>query len=595
MLLTLAIIIISAITLISGRLRADIVGLLVMVALGVSGLTSPSETVAGFSSSAVVTILSISIIAEGLSQTGVAYRIGQLMKRVAGSSERRLVVVLTLTGAIMSLFMNNVAALGVLMPAAIALSRQTRVAPSRLMMPLSFGIIVGGMATLFTTSNIITSSVLRTAGFEPFGMLDFLPIGGPLIILVMLYMLFIGRRMLPERFPASMMSQLQQVRSQLIKTYGISQRLSAIEVLPGSPFVNLSIRDCMLRARFGFNVVGIQRDDVILAGPAPQDELKAGDILIGQGNIDGQPLFDFGLRTVYLPAYAETVSDDETSISEVVIPPHSGLEGVSLRESNFREKYKLNVLSIWRSGKPIYENLSILPLHIGDGLLVQGTLSQMRLLYRERDIVLLEEDPDAIHRPRQARAAGIIGLITLVIAVIGWLPVSIATLAGAAAMVLTGCLAMDEAYDAIDWKAIFLIVGLWPLSTAITNTGLADTIVQDFLIITSNAGPIIIVGAMLLLTMLLTNIMAGQSAAPIILAPIGITVAKASGIDPRAVLMAIALGCSMAFPTPIGHPVNIMVMSAGGYSFRDYLRIGGPLAIILFPIILLGLHFFWGV
>ncbi|MEJ5224168.1 MAG: SLC13 family permease [Anaerolineales bacterium] len=595
MTLTLIITLLATLLLITGRMRADLVGLLVMVVLAVTGLVAPADAFAGFSSSATITILSISVIAEGLNQTGIAFRLAQWMKRLAGSSESRLVLALTLTGAALSLFMNNLAALGVLMPAAIALSRQTQAPPSRLMMPLAFGIIAGGMATLFTTSNIIASGVLRDAGFAPFTVLDFIPVGLPVVLVTALYMLFVGRRILPQNFPASMAAHTKQVRDMLLKTYGISRRLAALEVLPGSPFANQSIGESMLRTRFGISVIGIWRNGEILTGIGPQDVLTAGDVLIVQGSLDQLPLFDYGLRAASLPQQTDVVSDAETTISEIVIPPHSKLEGTSLRESNFREKYNLNVLALWRNGKPVFDNLSDQPLHVGDGLLVQGTLAHIRMLNRESDILLLEEDPDAIHRPRMAWRAAAIGLGTLFIAIGGWVPVSVAALTGAVLMVLTHCLSMDEAYAAIDWKSIFLIAGLWPLSTAITNSGLAKVIVQDFLTLTANTSPLVVIGVMLALTTLLTNIMAGQAAAPIILAPIGLTIAQTAHIDPRAMLMTIALGCSMAFPTPIGHPVNIMVMSAGGYTFRDYVRVGGPLTLILFPLILLGLHIFWGV
>jgi di/tricarboxylate transporter len=287
-------------------------------------------------------------------------------------------------------------------------------------------------------------------------------------------------------------------------------------------------------------------------------------------------------------------TNGDAALTELVLPPHSKLIGKTLREIHFREKFNLTVLALWRAGKPVHMGFANLPLQVGDGLLVQGAAANLHLLYHERDFIILEEDPEAILYPRKARLATAICLVTLVVAIAGWLPIALVSIAGAVALILTGCLSMDEAYQSIDWRAIFLIAGMWPLSTAIQSSGLSHTIVSGLLSLSNNASPLILVTLLLLVTMILTNIMAGQAAAPIVLAPIGLAIAKATGTDPRMMLMAIALGCSLAFPTPIGHPVNVLVMGSGGYTFRDFFRVGWLLTLLLIPAILLGLHFFWG-
>ena len=231
---------------------------------------------------------------------------------------------------------------------------------------------------------------------------------------------------------------------------------------------------------------------------------------------------------------------------------------------------------------------------MGDGLLVQGTVARLRLLHQERDFIILDEDPEAIAQPRRAAPAILIGLAALALAITGWLPVALVSLAGAVAMLLTGCLSLDHVYASIDWKSIFLIAGMWPLSTAIQNSGLSNALVKGLLGMAGHAGLILLVVLLLLLSMLLTNIMAGQAAAPIILAPIGLSLASATGADPRMLLMAIALGCSLGFLTPLGHPVNVIAMSSGNYRFKDFLRVGWPLTLLVFLGILVGLHFFWG-
>jgi di/tricarboxylate transporter len=322
--------------------------------------------------------------------------------------------------------------------------------------------------------------------------------------------------------------------------------------------------------------------------------IREGDIIFAQGEPNQETLRAYGLRLEEKKPLTIQANGSPDAVAEAVLAPHSQLAGKTLREIHFREKWNLTVLALWRAGKPIHIGFASMPLQVGDGLLIQGTVNKLRILRQERDFIILEEDADAIARPHKAAWATLIGLATLVIAITGWLPISLVSLAGAIAMILAGCLAMDEAYHAIDWKSIFLIAGLWPLGTAIQSSGLSDTLVNGLLHAAEHVSPLVLVGLLLVTTIVLANIMTGQAAAPIILAPIGLTIATATGSDPRMFLMAVALACSLVFSSPIGHPVNIIAMGSGGYTFRDFLRVGSLLTLLLFPAILLGLHFFWG-
>ena len=580
--------------LIGNWLRPDLVALLVLVTLGVSGLVSPEAALAGLSGSAVVTILGISIIAEGLRQTGVAYRLGQQMKRLAGGGEIRLIVVIMLAGATLSLFMNNIAAMAVLLPATLGLARQTRSSPARLMMPLAFGVIAGGMATLFTTSNIIASSTLREAGLKPFGVLDFLPVGLPLVVMAVLYMVLIGRRLLPKQEKDMETGRTTRNREDILEAYRISESLWAVTVLPGSDMAGLTLLQGEWRTKVRLNVLAIARGRKYIPAPASSTILHEQDLVITQGEPDRKALDALGLRLEPEQPSRFESSGQEDCVAEIVLAPHSSLEGKSLRDLHLREKTGLTVLALWRSGKPIHIGFASLPLRVGDGLLVQGTVARLRLLHQERDFIILDEDPEAIVQPRRAALAVLIGLAALAVAITGWLPIALVSLAGALAMVLTGCLGLDQAYGSIDWKSIFLIAGMWPLSTAIQDSGLSNALVKGLLGMAGHAGLVVLVVLLLLATMVLTNILAGQAAAPIILAPIGLSLARATGADPRMLLMAIALGCSLAFLTPLGHPVNVIAMSSGNYTFKDFLRVGWLLTALAFLGILLGLHFFWG-
>ena len=592
-LLLLLIISSVSILMIATRLRPDLLALLTLVALGLTRLVTPEEDLAGFSGTAVITILAIFIISEGLRQTGVTMVLGRFMMRLSGGGEVQSILVTMLTAATLSLFMNNIAAAGVLLPAVISLSRQSRVSPSRLLMPMAFGTVLGGMATLLTTANIIVSGSLRERGLAPFGLLDFLPVGVPVVLAGTAYMVLAGRRLLPERYPPGQEARAVRLRAELESLYGIKTSLCELKVNPGSGMAGLSLQEGRWASRLGLHVVGLARQGRLQVAPSPEVTVHEGDVVLAQGQPSVELLNQNGLQLLTEPAIPMAVTNEETVLGEVVLSPHAGIFGKSLSQLRFRERFGLNVLALWRQGSPIRSNLSELPLRAGDTLLVQGTASKLSLLREGRDFLLLEEDPDAVMRPGKAYLAAGIGLVTLGIAALGWMPVAVTTLAGASLMLVTGCLTMDEGYRAVDWKSMFLIAGMWPLGTAISTTGLATLVANRLVSFASGSGPLVIAGLMLLGATILNQIIAGQAAVPIMLAPIGLAIAQASGVDPRGMAMAVALGCSLAFPTPLGHPVNTLVMGSGGYSYRDYLRVGGPLTLLTAGVVLIGLHLFW--
>jgi di/tricarboxylate transporter len=589
----LAVVLIAAILLIATRIRADLVALLTLVALALSGVVSPAQAFAGFGSTAVITILAIFIISEAMHQTGLTLMLGQRLLRFSGGGEKRAILFTALAGALLSLFMNNLAAAGVLLPAVISLSRHTRTAPSRLLMPLAFGTILGGMATLLTTANIVVSGTLRESGLEPFNLLSFLPIGIPIVVAGTAYLTLAGRRLLPERYPAGQSARAVRLRAELEALYGIERTLCEVRVQPGSALAGMSLRQGEWAARLGLTVVGLARDGHMMVSPSPDEIIQEGDVVLAQGMPQENVLTDYGLRLQAQPEMAHHIANGVAVLGEIVLSPRTSTAGKTLRELHFRETYGLNVLALWRRNKPVVEGISEMPLEPGDALLVQGSAARFSLLRDQRDFLLLEEDPDAILRPRKARLAAVITLVTLVMAAMGWLPVSVATLAGAALLMLTRCVSMDDGYRAIEWKAIFLIAGMWPLGTALVSTGLAD-IAADALLRVTHGMPALALAAILLLTAgLLSQVIGGQVAVPILLAPVAVAIGHGTGADPRGLAMAVALGSSLGFLTPVGHPVNTLVMGPGGYTSRDFLRVGGLLLVILVPIILAGLHLFW--
>jgi di/tricarboxylate transporter len=582
----------TAVGLVSDRLRPDLIAMTVMIVLGFSGIITPLETFAGFSGSAVITLIGISIISEALHQTGVTHWLGQFMYRAGGTSEPRLILLTMLVAAGLSLFMNNIAAVGVLLPAVMTLSRQTRTSPARLLIPLAFGTSLGGMATLLTTSNIILSGALRDAGQKPFGLLDFFPIGAPLVLIGIVYMETIGRRLLPIGNPESK-EEPALLRSKLANLYQLQKSIYELKILPGCPMAGHTISDGGWYRHLGINIVGFTHRNHTHFAPPPEQIIRTGDILLVQGDLDINRLPSLYLGLVRKTKDPLSITSETTILAEVIIAPRGSLIGQTLRQVRFRENYSLNVIGIWRGSKPILSRLADLPLRFGDALLVQGPADKIRLLNKNDDMVLLEEDPDAVYKPSKNRLALMITLLTLGIASFGSLPTAIVVMGGAVLLLLTRCLDMNDAYRGIEWKTIFLIAGMWPLSTAIRSTGLADGVVHTLFNLFGNISPIAAAAVLLFLALVLTQFLSGQVAA-LVLAPLAIAAATWVGADPRGLAMAVALGCSLSFPTPIGHPVNIMVMSPGGYVFRDFLRIGGPLTVLVFIAILFGLHFWWG-
>jgi di/tricarboxylate transporter len=407
------------------------------------------------------------------------------------------------------------------------------------------------------------------------------------------YLVLAGRRLLPSRYPAGLSARAAVLRAELAGLYGLEKSLVEVVVQPGSPMAGLNLWQGEWARRFGLSVVALARNGHVVVAPTREETVLAGDVLLAQGHPDPDALAASGLQRRSEPDIPLELTDAAHTLGEVVLSPHARMAGKSLADLQFREKYGLNVLAFWRQGRPIRTGIARLPLQPGDALLLQGAADRFRYLREERDFILLEEDPDAVLRPRKRWLAAVIALLTLVIAALGLVPIAVITMTGAVAMLVTGCLSMDDAYRAVEWKAVFLIAGMWPLGTAITTSGLAGRMAEALTSVSSTVGPLGLAALLMVAMTVLNQIIAGQAAVPILMAPVGLAVAQAAGADPRGMAMAVALGASLAFLTPVGHPVNTLVMGSGGYAYRDYLRVGGPLTLLTFLVILVGLRLFW--
>jgi len=596
LILTFVILAVAVTLFLSDRLRPDLVALLTALALGVTGILTPQEAFSGFSRSAVIAILAIFILAEGLQRTGITEQVGDLLLRVAGSQERRLVAVVMGAGAFLSLFMNNIAAASVLLPAVSGAAHRARVNPSRLLMPLAFATILGGMATLLTTTNIVVSTLLRDQGFAGYGLFDFAPLGLPIVAVGVAYMAVWGRRLLPAQPPAERLLAAGPADDDLVEVYHLGERLFRARIPAGSRLIGKPLAQSTLREDWGLTVVAIERNGHARLSPAPDAVFHQDDIVLFEGNLE-----DFRRRDVepyleILPARDWREQDLESGsivIAEAVLSPRSRLIGQTVRGAHFREKFGMAVLAIWRAGRQRRTGLADLPLEFGDALLLQGPRERLRVLRDEPDLIVLTNGKEKANVvPDKARLAVLIFGVTLLLVAIKPPAVGEMMLAGALGLILVGVLSMDQAYQAVDWKTVFLVAGMLPMGLAMTKTGAAALLAHGLVSLVGPAGPLALLAGLFILAVLLTQAINGAAVAAVV-APIAIEAAQRMGADPRALAMGVALATSMAFLTPLGHPVNVLVMSPGGYRFHDYLRVGSLLTLLLFGAVMLLLPVFW--
>ena len=585
--LTLLFLGIAVLLLLSNALRADIVALILMLALGLSGILTPQEAFSGFSRSAVIVMLSAFVLAEGLRRSGLTERVGAFIIKLFGKGEQGLIFGVMTASAILSLFMNNIAAASLLFPALSGVARRSKVSPSKLLMPLAFGTILGGMATLLTTTNIIVSGLLHDENLQGFALTDFAPIGLPLVFAGILFMVFWGRKLLPDQSPAQRHEESEE-SDDLLDTYHLSERLVRAEVQKNGKLDGVTLEKSGLRERFHLNVIAIQHGRSTMPIEA-KTILKGKDVLLIMARPeDSVPELLMDMLIV-LPSgkwQQDFISIPNMKLIEAAIAPRSHFASQTLQEIRFEQKFGANVLAVWRHGRSIRTRLADLPLEFGDGLLLQGTEKSLSLLRTEPSLILLAESAPSTRLTLRGWATTLIMAATLVLAVIFPDRIAEIMLSGAISMVLIRTMSMDQAYRAIDWRSLFLVAGMLPVGIALNKTGASTMFANVILSSMGGVGSLVLLAGFVLLTVLLTQVINGAAAVTVV-APIAIITSQQIGMEPRSVAMAIALASSMAFMSPLGHSVNVLVMGAGGYTFRDYARVGIPLTILLVIILLI--------
>ena len=581
----------------SDRLRMDIVAILVLLALMMSGLLAPKEALAGFGDPLVVLIAGLFVIGEGLFRTGVAFAIGNWLLGVAGNSETRLLVLLMLVVAGLSAFMSNTGAVAVFIPVALNLSTKANVPANRLLMPMAFAGSLGGMLTLIgTPPNLVVSNLLSREGMTPFNFFSFTPVGLLILVVTIIFIVLIGRFLLPKDGGPKGNAQDRLSLEDLISAYGVKDQLFRLCVESDSPLVGQTLGQVQLRTRFDVIVIGLERQSrgkPVVMPALIQTEYSAGDIIYLAGT--EQRVAELlrtlaGMRRLTFEAQQKQIVAQELGLAEVLLTPRSRLVGQTIKNAHFRERYGLSVLGILRMGQPMRGDFLATRLDFGDSLLVGGGWRHIDLLQAEQtDFSVLtiprEMDEVAPYRERApwalAIVAGMLGLMTFDI-----LPSVTAVLLAGLAMVLARCVTMEEAYKSINWQSIILIAGMLPMATALNKTGALELIVTGLVESLGTLGPIALMAGLFVLTSVFSQFISNTATA-VLVAPIALGAATSMELSPYPFLMAVALAASTAFSTPMASPVNTLVLGPGGYRFNDFVKMGVPLQLLAMALTLL--------
>lgn len=560
------------------RIRVDLVALLVLLALLLTGLLTTEEAFSGFSNPAVITVWAIYIISASLNYTGIADILGQFVGRIAGRSEKRLIFVLMLVVGVMSAFMNNIGAAAVMLPVAINLGKKMEIAPSKLLIPLAFGSLLGGTTTLIgTPPNLLVSTALSDAGLEPFKLFDYAPMGILIMISSIIYMVTIGRHLLPSYKTAT-----HTHTRELVREYHLRDYLAELYVLPDSPLIGKTLTETRLGETADILIIGISRNGRRRMGDLQNRRIQEGDTLIVEGvsqEIVG--LQDqIGVTLSSRPFSESTLRSSEVAVAEVVISQLADFVGQTLKFLDFRSRFDLNVLAIWREEAPIIGHLADVQLRLGDTLLVQGRRERLEALRDNNAFLLLRPLQAPPPRRHKAPLNLIIFISMIALVTTGTLHISTAAVLGAAIAVLTGCLTMDEAYKSIEWKSVFLIAGMLPMGIAMQKTGTAQYMADQMINLVGGLGLCGILMGIFVLTTVLTAFMSNAAAA-VLVAPIAIQIALNLQVNPHAFAMGVAIAASSAFLTPVGHQACILVYGPGGYRFLDFTKVGLPLTLLI--------------
>jgi di/tricarboxylate transporter len=553
---------------------SDVVALGMVLLLIITGLLKPAEAFAGFGSDTVIMILGLLIMTSALVKTGVVDLVGRTILRYAGTHVTTLLAVTMLGCAFLSAFISNTAAAAFFLPIVLGIAAKAKVSPSRLLMPVAFASILTSSVTLISTStNLVVNGLMTNQGLAPMGIFELAPVGIPIAVVGLAYMFFIGRFLVSERAPAE----------GLLEHFGVRSYVTEVLVLPDSPMVGKNIAESNLGRDTDLSIIRVLREPDNYLWPRHDLTLQAGDVLLVEGDrpdvLKVKDIAGIEIRPDVELSDPDLATED-ASLVEALVVPGSRLVGRTLRGAQLREHYGVQVLGLNRHGQNILAKLSRVPLRVGDVLLIQGRTTGLGRLADDGQISVLHGVEETTgKRPRAWRSIAIF-VAALALAATNLVPLPVAVLAGAFVVFVTRCVAPADAYREIDWRVVILIACMLALGKAMSQTGAAAYLAG--LVANIGLSPLWLLGGFFLLTVALTQPMSNQAAAAVIV-PVAIETAVRLGLNPRAFAMAIAVAASCSYLTPL-EPACLLIYGPGRYRFMDFVRVGGPLVIVLFAI-----------
>ncbi|MFO7941925.1 MAG: SLC13 family permease [Bacillota bacterium] len=582
MLLVSGILLLILIAFITEWVRYDLVAVFALFTLAILGLIPEDEIFSGFSNPAVITVAALTMISEALQRTGAVHPLSVWLGKTATS-----IPVLATLGAlsvgVMSGFMNNIAAITLVFPVVMGVCRKNDWPPSKVLIPVAFGSLLGGVTSLMgTPPNLLASSMLREWGQEPMAFFELTPLALPVLAVAGIYFGLVAHRLLPDN----------RLRTDLTQDFGVTQFLVEAIVPAEGPLAHSLVGDTDLQRDYDATVLGIVHEGHHLTNPTVNNILRPGDVV--QIEVPRENLIPLRQATGLEFASPKTIDDilprDLAEMTDVVVMARSPLVGRTLREVNFRSRYRLHVLAIAHKGQSMTGRLADVRLEGGDMLLLLGIPEAVDQVAEDLNLLLLDREPVVEGRGRVIQVLGLFAAMVIVTAT-GVLPISLAAVGTVALMVLFGCPRLQRVYRAVPWSVIVLLGSMAGVAVAVEGSGLTHVAVMG---ITRLVGqnPIAILAALFSISCVTASLMT-PPATILIVGPLVLGIAGELGVDPRPLLMMVTLGVSCAFLTPFGHQSNVLVYSAGGYRFADYLRVGLPLCILVMLVALVMVPLLW--
>lgn len=596
MLFVFGLLAVASVAMASNRIRFDIIALGVVIALGVSGILTVQEAVAGFGNTVVILVAGLLVVGEMLDRTGIARKVGDLIAKKGGKSEARLLVVIMLAACILGGFMSSTAIVAIFIPIVVRIAAETGVSKSKLLIPMSYAALISGMLTLIATpTNLVVHGELQQAGFDGFNFFSFTPLGLAIMVTAVAYFALFARKLLPEVKSTSANTRTKRSTVEMFLAYNQQDKVSGYRLTEGSDFIGKTIQETHLPSTYGVRIISIirerKRNEFSIFFGDKSIQLREGDVL----NIQGKPeahealVAVSGIEANELSNRMREQVRWELGTSSVLIHPESSLINKTIEEIGFQNEYGLQVLGIRRGKEPL-QDFNKVKLKSSDSLFVVGNWTDIKQLAKHNhDFIVLEEPSDKDDFSPTFRKAPIaLGILAMLVAVsvLELIPLTITVICAALAAVFSRCMTMEDAYRSIHWNSIVLIAGLLPMADALEKTGGTDLIV-DALMGALGAAPHSVMFTALFFITALIGLFLSNTASAVLLAPIAITAAEMQGVSPYPYAIAVMIAASAAYSTPVSTPVVTLVMEPGEYAFFDFVKVGVPLLILTWMVTVL--------